>query len=97
MGSAHSGNERREQFARTHQHERPNMPIRFSTVAANADFLCEDAAPEGAPEATQPLGAGSAPRARGERGSRPSRQGDARPGKDINAPGFIKDKDDSKP
>lgn len=73
------------------------MPIRFSTVAANADFLGDDAAPEGAREDLS--GAGDA----GTTGSdhraarREPREGEARPGKDINSAGFIKDKDSSKP
>ena len=77
------------------------MPIRFSTEAANADVLGDDADSSGAP--------GGVPKAVGERrrhpfsrstpkgGSPAETPNEAKPGKDINAPGFVKDKDTSKP
>jgi hypothetical protein len=80
------------------------MPIRFSTEAANADVLGDDAdtgaAPEGMPRA---VGASGRPRQRfsrsqqGERTGEPAPANPAKPGKDINAAGFVKDKDSSKP
>ena len=61
------------------------MPIRFSTQAANADKMSEDAPATAAPEPkAQPVGADQA-------------KDEARPGKDTNAAGFIKDKDSPKP
>lgn len=73
------------------------MSIRFSTVAANADVLGEDTPADSPPGET---GAGQAARDI-ERESRHRGQGagaeSATPGKDINAPGFIKDRDASKP
>jgi hypothetical protein len=71
------------------------MPIRFPTEAANADILGDDmpntTAAGGQPKAR-------APRDRYERSRETYRPaGDVRPGKDINAPGFIKDKDSNKP
>lgn len=79
------------------------MPIRFSTEAANADILGDDAdatsTPEGMPQA---VGADGTRRDRSDR--KPARegrssepQGEAKPGKDINAAGFVKDKDADKP
>ena len=78
------------------------MPIRFSTEAANADILGEDA--------DDPTLAGAAPRARaphrGEdrfertaprQGRTGTSSGEGKPGKDINAAGFIKDKDAGEP
>ncbi len=80
------------------------MPIRFSTEAANADVLGEDPAPRGAPEGVpSAVGADGTPRDRADRSpERESRQstretGETKPGKDINAAGFVKDKDASKP
>ena len=91
------------------------MPIRFSTEAANADHMREDAGPgvpEGMPDA---VGADGTPRDKEDRGVRTKRstqreakggaareeqsQDDAaaKPGKDINAAGFVKDKDSGKP
>lgn len=82
------------------------MPIRFSTEAANADVMGDDAdtsAPEGTPQA------GSHARPHGRAGQAAERQrasdevsrrpgaGEAKPGKDINAAGFVKDKDTTKP
>jgi hypothetical protein len=79
------------------------MPIRFSTEAANADVLGEDTKIGATPDAT-PRGS-AASRTRPDRFDRPPKPdkrvdapgGDVKPGKDINAPGFIKDKDASKP
>jgi hypothetical protein len=80
------------------------MPIRFSTVAANADVLGEDTAPEGAPAGMpEDVGADGTPRDRSDRAAArqsrpdPAEDGKAKPGKDINAAGFVKDKDASKP
>ena len=79
------------------------MPIRFSTEAANADFLRDDAeiagASEGMPQGTGADGTPREPSKRKpERESRPPEaKGAARPGKDINATGFVKDPDAGKP
>jgi hypothetical protein len=79
------------------------MPIRFSTQAANADILGDDAETTGAPDGMPPsVGADGTPRDRSdrkaERQSRPPEaKGEAKPGKDINAAGFVKDKDADKP
>ena len=59
------------------------MPIHFTTQAANADQLRDDAQTSGA-ERPPP--------------NRPDRQSssgpdEVKPGKDINAPGFLKEKD----
>lgn len=80
------------------------MPIRFSTEAANADVLGEDtdsgSAKDGTPEPAvadgKPAGrvAGN-PQHDRKRGD--NADGEAKPGKDINAAGFIKDKDAGKP
>lgn len=79
------------------------MPIRFSTEAANADFLGDDTdtgtAPGGMPKAQ----GADIPRQRFSRSQQrdrssadaPDNQG--KPGKDINAAGFVKDKDSTKP
>jgi len=84
------------------------MPIRFSTEAANADHLSIDAEP-GVPEGmTDAVGADGTPRDRAERtppreprggaaGTGPDKDTAAKPGKDINAAGFVKDKDAGKP
>jgi hypothetical protein len=72
--------------------------IRFSTVAANADVLGDDT-----PLAAEPAGTDRARRVgpdrpehrRGRGGNRDARA--ARPGKDINAAGFLKDEDANKP
>ena len=79
------------------------MSIRFSTEAANADVLGEDTPDAGPPQA-KPDGTGPdvvsgdrnrpAPD-RGKGGDNPG--GDVKPGKDINAPGFVKDQDAGKP
>jgi hypothetical protein len=76
------------------------MSIRFSTEAANADVLGDDTTAEGTP---REAGADGTPRDRGE--SPPARKGQAtdvgsdhaKPGQDINAPGFVKDRDAGKP
>ena len=79
------------------------MPIRFSTQAANADFLGDDTEMTGAPDGIpQAGGADGTPRGRSDRkqereGRSPEAKGEAKPGKDINAAGFIKDKDAGKP
>jgi hypothetical protein len=83
------------------------MPIRFSTEAANADHMRMDnepAVPEGTPE---DVGADGTPRDRADRAGRREPRGGAlgeqesdapaKPGKDINAPGFVKDRDAGKP
>jgi len=69
------------------------MPIRFPTEAANADILGEDT------EMTKPVGAqeGSPRRFQRSDESRARGGGEAKPGKDINQAGFIKDKDSAKP
>ena len=80
------------------------MPIRFSTEAANADVMGEDAegrgTPAGKPQSARDDWARSGrferpARPRGPAGNAPAPE--VKPGKDINAPGFIKDKDASKP
>jgi hypothetical protein len=70
------------------------MPIRFSTQAANADILGEDAENTMTPDArpADRFDRGSPRYSRGE-----ARNGDAKSGKDINAAGFVKDKDAGKP
>jgi hypothetical protein len=80
------------------------MPIRFSTEAANADVLGEDADTSGAPKGTsEAVGADGTTRRHFSRStprgssSSDAPTGEAKPGKDINAPGFVKDKDSSKP
>lgn len=80
------------------------MPIRFSTEAANADVLGEDtdsgSAKDGTPERAVADGKSADrftrnPQHERKRGG--SADGDAKPGKDINAAGFSKDKDEGKP
>ena len=77
------------------------MPIRFSTEAANADFLGEDPEPGSATTgAATASGDGASRRERHGRErpfTRSTGLGEVKPGKDINAPGFIKDKDAGKP
>ena len=78
------------------------MNTRFSTEAANADVLGDDS---GTSEGmSNNVGADGTPRDRSDRKpkepkaqSGQSPKDEAKPGNDINAPGFIKDKDDSKP
>ena len=77
------------------------MPIRFSTEAANADFMRDDAETAGASEGV-PQGADGAPREpsarKPEREIRPPEaKSEAKPGKDVNAAGFVKDQDADKP
>jgi hypothetical protein len=79
------------------------MPIRFSTEAANADVLGDDTDTAGAPGVPKAMGADSRARQRfsrsqqGERATDLAPASQAKPGKDINAAGFVKDKDSSKP
>lgn len=73
---------------------KPTM-IRFDTVAANADILGEDT------PMAEPQGKRAPPRA-GTAVARPGREarresGAGEPGQDINAAGFVKDKDSTKP
>lgn len=63
------------------------MPIHFTTQAANADRIREDE--PSSPERSSPL-------ARPERKST-SGPDEVKPGKDINAPGFLKEKDTPEP
>ena len=56
------------------------MPIRFSTQAANADKMRDDTPASDRSESTE----------RAEADRKPD---EVKPGKDINAAGFIKDKD----
>jgi hypothetical protein len=77
------------------------MPIRFPTEAANADILGEDPDPATGPPEDMPkaVGADGTPRDRGDRDRTADRQpgsNEAKPGKDINAGGFVKDKDKDK-
>ena len=71
------------------------MPIRFSTQAANADKMNDDAdgAAQGMPNA---VGADGTPRDKARRKPEGEETNEAKPGKDINAPGFVKDGDSSK-
>ena len=67
------------------------MPIRFSTQAANADFLRDDAETAGASEGMpQDVSAGGTTRTpferKPERESRPTPEGEAKPGKDADKP-----------
>ncbi len=72
------------------------MNMRFSTQAANADFLGD--APDAADGLSEDVGVDGTPR---EPTGRPQartpprreREAEAKPGKDINAAGFVKDKD----
>jgi hypothetical protein len=77
------------------------MPNTFSTQAANADQLSEDdGSPPGMPHE---IGADGTPRDRSDRATArenmtvESNPGEAKPGKDENAAGFVKDKDAAKP
>lgn len=74
------------------------MSIRFSTEAANADVLGEDTPLEG--QSGEAGGGGGsarmAERAARDRG-RAAERDTGKPGMDINAPGFIKGPDASKP
>ena len=79
------------------------MPIRFSTEAANADVLGDDADSSAPERSTKAVGADGSPRQRfsrpqqGDRRSGEPQADQAKPGNDINAAGFVKDKDSSKP
>ena len=90
------------------------MPTQFSTEAANADFMGENAQPAGASkEMPHPTGADGKPRDRLDRTPQRGGRGrevkadeakagepeevEARPGKDINAAGFVKETDSGKP
>lgn len=76
------------------------MNMRFSTQAANADFLGEDT-----PDAqgmSDEVGADGTPRQRKARpqaktSPRGAPEGEGKPGLDINAAGFVKDKDAGTP
>jgi hypothetical protein len=87
------------------------MPNRFSTQAANADAMRENArASEGM---TDEIGADGTPRDRSDHSSQAEKKGSdtkagdakaaeskddqAKPGKDVSSAGFIKDKDAAKP
>ena len=77
------------------------MNMRFSTEAANADFLGEDA-PDAADGLSEDVGADGTPRDPTGRPQartplRREREGEAKPGKDINAEGFVQDNDAGKP
>jgi hypothetical protein len=64
-------------------------PIRFPTQAANSDSMQDDAPGPAAKEAPKtPVPDKQLPSE--------SREGEAKPGKDINAPGFVRDKEDAK-
>jgi hypothetical protein len=74
------------------------MPIRFSTEAANADKL-NDGKPDGAPDEMAEAASVDG-KSRGKDDNKPERQresNETRPGKDINAAGFVRDKDADKP
>ncbi|ROZ78297.1 hypothetical protein EEB15_07620 [Ramlibacter sp. WS9] len=99
LALAHSGLNGRER-AGFHTARDLIMPIRFSTQAANADHMGpEPDAPAGMPDT---VGADGTPRDRADRMQREPRSGaqetpDAgKAGKDINAPGFTKEKDSDK-
>jgi len=64
--------------------------IRFPTEAANADSM-QDEAPGPAAKGT------SRPQGRQKQPAADTTEGPVKPGKDINAPGFIRDKDAGKP
>ena len=74
------------------------MPIRFSTEAANADILGDDADDPTAAGAAQraraaPRGDDRFERAAPRQGRHENSPSEGKPGKDINAAGFIKSKD----
>jgi hypothetical protein len=64
-------------------------PIRFPTEAANADSMQDDAPGPAAKSAPQPQ--------RPQKQPADSPDSTVKPGKDINAPGFVRDKDAGKP
>jgi hypothetical protein len=73
--------------------------IRFNTIAANADVLGEDTplAVEPDPARRQRRAGPERPEHRRGRPAGRSEPGPARPGKDINAPGFLRDEDGQQP
>lgn len=79
------------------------MNTRFSTQAANADVLGDDTNNGTSEGMSDNVGADGTPRDRSDRKPGPQAQtsgipdSDAKPGQDINAPGFVKDKDAAKP
>ena len=76
------------------------MNMRFSTQAANADFLSEDKPDaQDMSEEAAAHGTPRQPKARPQAKTTPRREteSEAKPGQDINAAGFIKDKDAGKP
>jgi hypothetical protein len=76
------------------------MNMRFSTVAANADILGEDTpnATGGTnPSSNDQRHEGGAPKRRRYSGGATRQPGGGKPGEDINAAGFVKDKDADKP
>lgn len=79
------------------------MPMRFSTQAANADVMGEDAGPDSVSDTAAGTVAQGRPRSRFTRSPSPDRKGgnakdsEGKPGQDINAPGFLKDKDSDQP
>ena len=70
------------------------MPIRFSTEAANADHLKPEDETGGTPAGT-PLSS-QRDRKRGEAKAGEDKAIAGKPGKDINAAGFVKDSDAEK-
>lgn len=80
------------------------MPIRFSTEAANADILGDDADTGGAPQGTpKAVGADGIARQRFTRSDQRERTcadaptGEVKPGNNIHSAGFVKDKDSPTP
>ena len=77
------------------------MNMRFSTEAANADFLGEDT-PEAADGLSEDVGVDGTPRdptgrPQARTPPRREREAQAEPGKDINAAGLVQDQDAGKP
>jgi len=75
------------------------MNMRFSTVAANADILGEETPNSTggpSPGSNNQRREGDAPKRRYSRGAARQPAG-GKPGEDINAAGFVKDKDADKP
>jgi hypothetical protein len=79
--------------------EKDRTMIRFSTIAANADVLGDDTPLVSEPDATrrQRRSGPERPEHRRGRAAAGGSNGAGRPGKDINAPGFLKDGDGQKP
>jgi hypothetical protein len=70
------------------------MPIRFSTEAANADFLVEGKpATRPSPRSGAQASSDRYARPRERREADPTNEQAGKPGKDINAAGYLKDKD----